>query len=279
MDGEVVAKTLCIIPTKDRLESINMIVQSLVYQTEHPDVFIADMCSDKTLLKNNWNLSCAIQHYEQHIGGRIVIQRVEGVNQLAGYQAGLEYANWSGYDLCVGTDDDITFEKDWFEQGNAFMRSDTKEEVGVLVGMTFLPHKPLSEQTCPTHLLTHPEYQGTLDVCHYAHCMFLPPWKERREYEQVFGPFYFRSRQAKSVGGFPTYLSPLGFRGEMVMQSALFFQGRKLVHDPQMVCWHYSNPRGGLRDLPPPGKDAFLKQDLEVWGKFLARGTASTLRP
>jgi len=273
------SKTLCIIPTKDRVESINMIVESLMYQTERPDIFIGDMSSDPRLLENNWNLNCSIQHYEKHLNGKVMRMRVNGQNQLAGYQAGMEWAVWQGYDLCVGTDDDIIFEKDWFERGNKFMYEDSLEKVGVLVGMTFLPHKPMSEQTCPTHLLTHPEYQGTLAVCHYAHCMFLPPWKERKEYEQVFGPFYFRPRQAKSVGGFPTYLSPLGFRGEMMLQTALHFQGRKLVHDPQMVCWHYSTPFGGLRVLPPPGKDTFLKADLDVWSKFLARGTASTVKP
>jgi len=272
---------LCIIPTKDRPECINIIVQSLMYQKERPDIFIADMGSDPKLLPKNWILQCAMQHYEKILGSRITLQRVEGHNQLFGYQAGLEYALEHGYSLCVGTDDDITFEPGWFQRGNQYMQCyDAKlKDVGVLVGMTLLPHKTLPEQTCPPHLLSHPEYQGTLAVCHYAHCMFLPPWREPRAYEQVFGPFYFRPEQAKSVGGFPTYLSPLGFRGEMVMQTALHFQGRKLIVNPNMICWHYSVPFGGLRLITPAEKEIYLKQDLDTWDAFLKRGTATTEKP
>jgi hypothetical protein len=253
-------------------------MQNLFHQTERPDLFIADMCSDPNLLPNNWMLQTAMKHYEKVRGGKAVLRRVDGWNQLHGHQAGLEYALENGYDVCVSTDDDCTFEEpDWFSRGGKYMRE--HPDVGVLFGMTFLPHQSIAEQTCPPHLLTHPEYQGTLAVMHYAHCTFLPPWRTPREVEQGFGPFVYRPEDAKKVHGFPIWLSPLGFRGEAITQTAIRFLGKKLIHDPTLTAWHWSVPHGGLRDLPPPGKDEFLKQDKANWERFLARGTASTLKP
>lgn len=269
-------KVLVICPTKDRPEFLNTMIQNLIMQDSDVDLFVGDMSTDPNLLKNNWFVNIGMQHYEKVRHRTIVLERVSGINQLAGYTAGLKFAVDMGYDLAVGTDDDIIFEQSWFRRGKKEMVANP--DYGILVGMTLLPHIPIVEQTCPPHMLNHPEYQGTLEVCHYAHCTFLPPSTEPRTFQQLYGPFFFRPKDVKACGGFPSTLSPLGFRGEMQAQTCQYWSGKKLVLDPLMWSWHYSCPYAGLRELPPPGKDTFLKQDLDVWIKFLARGKPTTVR-
>jgi hypothetical protein len=101
----------------------------------------------------------------------------------------------------------------------------------------------------------------------------------QKDFEQVYGAFWFRPQDAKRVGGFPTYLSPLGFRGEMMTQTAIHFLGKKLRLEPSMWSWHYSASFGGLRLVQGSVRDASLKHDSLLWEKFLERGTATIARP
>ncbi|MFA5378910.1 MAG: hypothetical protein WC455_24365, partial [Dehalococcoidia bacterium] len=191
------SKVLVICPTKDRPEFINTMLQNLAMQDMDIDLFIGDMSTDPKLLKNNWFLDTAIQHYQKVRKRKVILQRVEGHNQLFGYQAGLEYALDHGYDLCVGTDDDIIFEQSWFRRGRRLM--DLLQGAGVLVGYTLLPFQTIDEQTAPDGYLDHPDYQGRLKECLWYHCSVLDPRMIQKDFEQVYGAFWFRPQDAKRV--------------------------------------------------------------------------------
>jgi hypothetical protein len=86
----------------------------------------------------------------------------------------------------------------------------------------------------------------------------------------IYGGFFFRPEDVMSVGGFPVFLSPLGYRGEMMLETAIFFMNKKLMVDPTMISWHYQATYGGLR-FDPETKAKYLAQDSETWKKWLAK--------
>jgi len=268
-----------IIPTKDRPEFINTMVQNLIVQRGNFDLFIADMSTNPNLLKDNWFLNKALLRL-QHTGHSWTVVRVEGHNQLFGYQAGLEFAKGHGYEYSVASDDDIIFDLEWVRDA---MMDMAHPERACVAGMTLLPWMSDEEQNCPDWYLESPEYKGKLDEdCRYYHCTLIPPEpptdKEGRytqpriqEFEQLFGPFMFRVDEFVKVGGFPLFLSPLGFRGEMFPMVASFFDGMKLVRDPDLRCWHYSASHGGLKLIQGEERERGLKEDTALWEEFIRR--------
>jgi len=226
------------------------------------------MSTDPNYLKNNWLFNKSLMRL-QHKGHNWLVYRVEGINQLASYQAGLEFARDRHYDFGVATDDDVVFDVGWFEKGSRLMEQ--RPDAGCLAGVTLLPWMDDESQRCPDWYLNDPEYQGTLDLFRYYHCTLPPPDNRIREFEQLFGPFMFRVDEFVRVGGFPQFLSPLGFRGESYPMVAAFFDGKKLLMDPSMKCWHYSASHGGLKLVQGEERERGLKQDTALWEEFVRR--------
>jgi len=253
-------------------------VQNLIQQSGDFDLFIADMSTDPNLLRNNWFLNKALIRL-QHTGHSWTVVRVEGHNQLCGYQAGLNFAKEHEYDLGVASDDDIIFDLDWTYSGQVHMDMMHRDpslmgfdsDCACLAGMTLLPWMSDEEQKCPDWYLDNPEYKGGLDLCTYYHCSLIPPDNRIREFEQLYGPFFFRVDEFLKVGGFPTFLSPLGFRGEMWPMVASFFDGKKLLVDPRMRCWHYSASHGGLKVFRSEEREQLAKADGALWEEFIRR--------
>jgi hypothetical protein len=266
-----------IIPTKDRAEYINTMAQNLIQQPGDFDLFIADMSSSPDYLKNNWLLNKALMRL-QHAGHNWVVVRVEGKNQLCGYQAGLTFAKERKYKFGVASDDDIIFDMGWFEQGEYVMQQ--FPEAGCLAGMTLLPWMSEEEQKCPDWYLESPEYKGKLTKeCVYYHCILIPPDDRIREFEQLYGPFFFSVDEFIKVGGFPQFLSPLGYRGEMWPCEASFFDGKKLLMNPVMRCWHYSAAHGGLKLVQGREREKALKEDGELWERFIEKRQPKVVDP
>lgn len=274
------SKTLVIIPSKDRPEAINCLLTCLQYQEGDFDIFIGDMCTNPDLYTNNWYLRNQLERL-RHMGHNYMVQRVAGTNQLYGYQAGLEYAKEHGYKTCIGGDDDIIYESNWISHGQVLFEH--SPDCGILVGYTLLPWQNEAEQTAPEWFLGSPDYQGKLDQLDkggYYHCSLINP-KDKfdgsiRKYEQVYGGFFFRTEDALNVGGFPTHLSPLGFRGEMMLQTAIYFSGKELWLSPALKSWHYSASFGGLKLVQGEFRQKCLEQDQESWRKFIARRKPTT---
>lgn len=243
------------------------------------DLFIADMSTDPELLKNNWFLNKALIRL-QHCGHSWTVVRVEGHNQLFGYQAGLNFAKEHGHALAVASDDDIIFGQEWLYDCRLVMSR--RPDCACLAGMTLLPWMSDEQQKCPDWYLNNPEYKGGLDLCTYYHCTLIPPEPKTngdgryiepliKEYEQLFGPFMFRVDEFLKVGGFPLFLSRLGFRGEMWPMVASFFDGMKLLRDPNIRCWHYSAAHGGLKVFRTEERDKLAKEDGELWDLFVQK--------
>jgi glycosyltransferase involved in cell wall biosynthesis len=261
-------RTLVIIPTKDRAEYINAFIQNLIHQTGEFDLFVADMSSDENYLRNNWFFDKGL-HRLQHKGHSWLVCRTEGHNQLFGYQKGLEYAIEKGYDYAIASDDDCVLELDWIEQLTRTIG--VVPEASVVAGLTLLPWMSDDDQRCPDWFVDHKDHSGKLDQTDYYHATLIPPWDEPREYEQLYGPFLFKVQDFADVGGFPTFLSPLGFRGEMWPMEACFFRGRKLLIDPWARSYHYSASHGGLKLVIGEERQRHLEADKAMWDGFIQK--------
>lgn len=269
-------RTLVIAPTKDRPECINIFLQSLLHQQGDFDLFIADMCTDANLLKDNWLLDKALRRL-QHQGHSWIAVRTEGHNQLFGYSAGLSFAREHGYETAIASDDDCVFDIGWIVQLQKSMEAHL--DASVMAGITLLPWMSMQEQTCPDWFVDHKDHAGTLDQTDYYHATLVPPWTEPRAYEQLYGPFMFKVQDFVEVGGFPLFLSPLGFRGEMWPMEACFFRGKKLYIDPKAISWHYSASYGGLKLVAGGDRDRFLKEDTTMWEEFIRARQTEVRRP
>lgn len=274
-DKNPIWRTLVIVPTKDRAEYINIFIQNLITQAGEFDLFIADMSSKESYLKDNWLFNKSLDRL-QHMGHSYLVCRTFGHNQLFGYQAGLEHANRLGYHLAVASDDDCVLNQDWiWRLQNLMMR---RRDAAVAAGITLLPWMSEEQQTCPDWFLDHKDHAGRLDQTDYYHATLIPPWTEPREYEQIYGPFMFSVGDFFHVGGFPTFLSRLGFRGEMWPMEACFFRGRKLLIDPLARSYHYSASHGGLKMVQGDERQKCLDEDKARWESFI-RERRTEVRP
>lgn len=262
-------RTLVIVPTKDRAEYINVFLQNLISQQGMDfDLFVADMSTQENYLKDNWLFNKSLNRLG-HLGHNWLVSRVRGANQLFGYQAGLAHASAHGYELAAASDDDCVLGACWIRMLTATL--ERRGDAAVAAGITLLPWMSDEEQTCPDWFVDHKDHAGRLDQTDYYHATLIPPWTEPREYEQIYGPFVFRVRDFVEVGGFPTFLSPLGFRGEMWPMEACFFRGRKLLIDPLARCHHYSASHGGLKGIVGEERRRFLAEDTTMWESFIAQ--------
>lgn len=271
------SRLLIIIPSKDRKTELSGLLQNLLCQDAEFDLFIADMYSDPRELENSHYFRATLELLKNK-GHRYIVQRVEGTNQLCGYNSGLRYAAENNYDLCLGGDDDLTYELGFIRKGKEYM--ETHPECGILVGKTLAPWKHIRDQTIPAKYFKQPEFQGTIEALEYDgyfHCiLFNEEGESVREYQQVYGGFFFRTEDAIKVGGFPSHLSHFGFRGEMMLQVAIMFSGKKQILDPTLLSWHYSVPSGGLRLVTGEFRQKCREEDLNSWKKFILRGTPDT---
>jgi len=263
--------TLVIVPTKNRPEHVNALVQNLIMQDGEFDLFIGDMSDDPKTLEDNAFLRVGLERMRS-LGHNYYVQRVTGTNQLYGYNAGMKFAHDAGYKYCLGGDDDIIYELGWLRKGRQNMVDDPN--LGICAGVTLNPRYSLDSQTIgiglPIETINHPDFAGKIDKADYYHCIFVPPTKEPRYYEVIYGGFFFRPDDAVNVGGFPSFLSPLGYRGEMMLETAIFFSGKKIMLDPTMISWHYQCPYGGLR-YPPDVKQQYFDSDMAIWQKWVVR--------
>jgi hypothetical protein len=224
--------TLVIIPTKGRTEYPNCLIQNLISQPGEFDVFIADMNPDPAFLGDNWLLRAGLERL-RHMGHNYLLAPVTGINQMAGYSAGLSWATEHGYKYCMAGDDDIIYENGWIVQGRRHMEDD--ENLGICAGITLIPSYTKESQTIGVHPYLPPEverlpdFSGTLEKGDFCHCIYVPTHKTPKYYERVYGGFFFRTEDGLKVGGFPDYLGPLGFAGEGIFQTAIFFLGKKLM--------------------------------------------------
>jgi hypothetical protein len=250
-------------------------VQNLTFQDAEFDIFIADMSTDPKMLRNNWLLNRTLDHMYNEQHRNWLVYRIEGANQLAGYQAGLGFAEEKGYEFAIASDDDVAFKLGWVARAQATLSA--HEEASTVAGITMLPWWPDKEQ------IADEEFTGKLeeDQHDYRHATRIPAWTEPRAYEQVYGAFIFRVQDYLDVGGFPQYLSPLGFRGEMIAQTATYFNGRKLLIDPLLQSYHYSADYGGLKPIwaNKSYRDECLAHDQDIWRRFLRRRKPTVADP
>jgi len=268
------AKTLVIVPTKNRPEYMNCLVQNLIYQEGEFDVYIGDMSDDHAILSNNWLFRNGLERL-RILGHSYFLTHIDGTNQLDALNAGLDYAVHMGYEYCLDVDDDIIFDPLWIKKGIQHMSDDYN--LGCCTGITLIPSRTIEQQTIggadsglDASLENHPDFDGSIEHGSFVHCVYMPVHKTPWYYERIYGPYFFRAADGEKVGGFPKYLSPSGFAGEGIFQSAIFFMGRKLMVDPDMICWHYQAPYGGLR-YDPHTRQKHIEHDLAIGKKMMDR--------
>jgi hypothetical protein len=270
-------RVLIILPTKDRLEYICTCMEALVGQAGAWDLFVADMNTDGGALRNSWLFSRILDRLYLR-GHSWLVTRIEGNNTMDGAQTALEFAHDKGHELAVLTDDDIVLDSGWI----ATLQRDHAEhpDASSIVGMTLLPWMSEQEQMAPHSLLVSRDYAGEANERFpYWHCTLIPPWKDVRGYEQVYGAFMFKVEHFYEVGGFPLFLSPAGCRGEQWPMQACRGRGRTLEVDPTVKSWHYSAPTGGLRWMGPDRKAEYQKADFELFWRWMAKRPTRVERP
>jgi glycosyltransferase involved in cell wall biosynthesis len=270
-------KTLIIIPTKNRVDAINCLLVNLASQSGTFDVFIVDQSTEDDYLLSNRYFSGGRKRLEYNGHKCELIRSLIG-NQHNSCNIGVQYAKDNGYELCFCTDDDIIYEDGYIEKGIEYMNNN--RSCGVLTGYTLCPEMTIAEQTMDEFMRNHKDFSGKIEDMGrsgYEHCIFVnPTLKAPQEYETLFGPFFFRTEDAISVGGFPTHLSKYGNRGEIILKIAIGFLGKKLILEPSMVAWHYSNPSGGLRTIDGEFKKICIEEDFKKFDEFIKRRTPHT---
>lgn len=237
-------RTLIIIPTKNRIYSLNCVLTSLQYQNADFDIIIIDSSTDYNIIDNQMLVKQL--EFLKNKGHRYLVLKDIGKNQLDALNIGLKYAEQYKYDLCFYGDDDILYEPDFFELGIKYMEN--YPDCGVLSGLTLNPWQTIEEQTPPSEIWEDEYYQGKLkNNSSYYHCISNHPTDDPIDCETLFAGFFFRTEDAVKVGGFPTYMSPSGNGGENILQTAILYSGKKLRLYPKMVSWHYYISEGGLR--------------------------------
>lgn len=274
----MMTKTLIIIPTKDRIGPLNCLIQNLIYQKGEFDVIVVDMSKDPGLLVFDKYFRDGMERMK-HSGHEYFVARCDGNNQHDACNIGLQYAVDKGYKLCLCSDDDLIYDPGFIEKGINYM--DENPECGVMVGYTFVPPQTIKQQTMQGIMYGHKDFTGKIEDMGpsggYYHCVYFNPYiKEPKEFEVLFGGFFFRTEDAIRVGGFPTHLSKSGFRGELMLEVAIGRLGKKLILNPELISWHYSNPTGGMRSIPEDIRKKNISEDVKKWEAFIKRGTADT---
>lgn len=265
-------RTLIIIPTKNRIYSLNCVLTSLQYQNADFDIIIIDSSTDYNIIDNQMLVKQL--EFLKNKGHRYLVLKDIGKNQLDALNIGLKYAEQYKYDLCFYGDDDILYEPDFFELGIKYMEN--YPDCGVLSGLTLNPWQSIGEQTPPDEVWNDEFYQGKLKYnSSYYHCILKHPTEEPIECEQLFAGFFFRTEDALKVGGFPTYMSPSGNGGENILHTAILYSGKKLVLYPKMISWHYYITEGGLRK-PIEERIINTEKDEKLFNYIRDRKTPST---
>lgn len=259
---------LLIIPTKNRPTAVSCLIQNLLFHDQPYDIFVGDMCDDPKTLTDTWYFTTGLEHHRRYKNRNYHVQRVSGTNQHDACQAGLNYADANGYEYCFVSDDDLIYDQDYFKMALNYM--DDHSKCGVLVGMTYMPFVPMSEQIRPPEYEGHPDFAGTIDNPVYYHCTMQQPGDEPRQYEQLFGGHLYRTQDAVKIGGYPKNLSPLGNRGEMILECSIaLYTGKTLTLNPKMISWHYSQTTGGCRYTDTELRKKYLAHDLNAWDDFV----------
>jgi hypothetical protein len=227
----------------------------------------------------NWYLEKQLDRLK-HMGHNYIVVKING-NQILVDQKGTEFAVKNGYDLCYISDDDMIHEAGFFKKGVEFM--DTHADCGCMAGYTLLPWMSREAQYVPDYFINHPDFSGKFESLkaggYYPYTLVNPKDNSPKTFELLFGGFFYRPQEALAVGGFPTYMSRMGNRGEMILQTAIQLTGKKNYLYPDITSWHYSAPFGGLKLVQGQSREECLKNDDEIWEKFIARKLPDTTDP
>ncbi|MFA5378912.1 MAG: glycosyltransferase [Dehalococcoidia bacterium] len=257
MPGE---RILVGIPTKDRLGYLAKLLDSLNKQ-DYPffDVLVVDDSKVANLPGDQGVMEEANKLMSKGRGWYAC--RGVGQNQAVAHNNILSYSLSRGYKLVLRVDDDITLEPDFISKlADAFVK-DEKVEYAAVGGVFLNPEHPANMQYAPPDWRNRPEFGGTINPCVLNHQVVLYNDVEEREVQHLYSSYMYRPELVAKAGGFPSDLSPQGFREETIPIYTLWLQGWKLKFLTKAVGYHFNAQTGGLRSISEESRMRMFEED------------------
>lgn len=259
-------KVLVAIPTKDRLPSLAKLLHNLAEQ-DYPffDVIIVDD-SKVANLPGDQPVLDGFSHLYSTGRGCYACRGV-GHGQSVAHGQMLNHALNNKYRLVLRIDDDILLEKDVIRKLVEAFVKDEKVECAAIGYVLLNPDVPKEVQYAPSDWRNRPEYAGTIYPCVLNAQVVQYNDVIERDVQHLYSSYLYRPELMASVGGFPTDLSPAGFREETIGLYELFLQGWKIKFLTDCIGWHYNAPEGGLRSIPQDSRMRMYEEDQRKFEK------------
>jgi glycosyltransferase involved in cell wall biosynthesis len=236
------------IPTKDRMESLLILLQSLMFQTYNDfdilivnDNVVEDM--NHQTLQNMFNVLKEYGHDVKVIDG----------DRKGPHFGGQKIFENSETSFVFRTDDDVTFEPWAIENLMTVIASD--EKIGAVGPLYILPFKPVNEQLAPSDL-TKDQKKEIGSVKWNGDELFLTGWlqnvmhpnKDIIPVEHLNSGFLYRREALEKIGGYFLGYSKVGHREETDTSYRIHIAGYKLFVVPASLAFHYHPSVGGIRE-------------------------------
>jgi glycosyltransferase involved in cell wall biosynthesis/SAM-dependent methyltransferase len=260
------------IPTKDRPESLRMLLESLVGQTfKDFDVAIVDD-SRFADLPNDGKLNEVLA--DLYRGGHSWFAfRGPAQNQAVAHNNIMKFAVERGYKLVFRVDDDIVLKADHLELLFKEFVKDGGCRYAAMGGIFLNPHMDAMQQRAPPNWREIADFRGDIHHCVlWAQTVLYPeeiPYRD--DVQHLYSSYMYRPELVASVGGFPSDLSSMGYREETVPIYALWLQGYDLRIVTGAYAWHYNAGEGGLRSVSPEAAKSMYQADELLFLKRIAQ--------
>ncbi|MFA7143587.1 MAG: glycosyltransferase family A protein, partial [Candidatus Dojkabacteria bacterium] len=237
------------IPTKDRPQSLTRLLKSLKDQTFNDfDVIVVD--DSVADIRQNAELREAVIDISKN-GHIINVVKGVNLNQAVAHNHILNHAILNDYKLVFRVDDDITLDKHHLSRIFSHFVKDRKCEYAAMGGIFLNPYIDDKVQVAPEDWNTKEEFSGNIDVCtNTAQIVSYPEnIKYRDDIQHLYSSYVYRPELMKSVGGFPTNLSMVGFREETLGLYELYLSGYKMKIVTNAKGYHWNEQTGGCRSV------------------------------
>lgn len=241
------------IPTKNRPDSISLLLRSLLQQTHTAwDLVVIDDNDDRAdeekMAMRHHPLIKALLTRIMYEGHKWYVIAGDQRGPQVAHQKILDYAEKHKYEYILRLDDDVVIEPDYLEK--LFNNIAHQPQVGAVAGSILSPDMREEQTMAPDDFYNHPRYQATIQNVLTQDCLLHVhhlPTEDLVSCEHLYSSYLYRTKAALEVGGYPKNLSQVGHREETLFSHKIYKKGYTLYLDPAAVAWHYRHALGGIR--------------------------------
>jgi|PlaIllAssembly_1097288.scaffolds.fasta_scaffold02300_2 glycosyltransferase involved in cell wall biosynthesis/GT2 family glycosyltransferase len=262
---------LVAIPTKDRMESLKRTFNSLMQQSiKNFDIAVVDDTRDDRL-RTNVEFNDMIAIFAK-MGIPVYMIKGNCTNQADAHNVMLNHAIAKKYKLVFRCDDDVTLDSRTLEILFKEFIKDKECKYAAMGGVMLNPFYPSDVQVVPPDWRNKIEFAGKIDQCVlYAQVVQYPDDVEYRDdIEHLYSSYMYRPELMKSIGGFPSGLSAVGYREETYGLYELYLMGYKLKILPKAIGYHWCESHGGCRSVKGEVALKLYEQDEKIFQNKIA---------